>query len=126
MLDKKRIYTDKQKAFLEAMRDPDNGGNVRACMNLAGYHKNAPMGEVTASLSTELVAIAKDLMATHSIKATLSLFSVLDDPAMLGAGNVINAAKQILDRADVQHKEAEIKVGLGEGIVILPAKGAAV
>lgn len=122
MLDKKRIYTDQQKAFLNAMSDPDNGGNVRRCMDLAGYAKNSPMSSVTRSLKDELIAIAKDLMASHSIKATLSLFSVIDNPSQLGAANAINAAKQVLDRSNIVQEETNIKVNVGEGLVILPAK----
>ena len=123
MLKKDRIYTDMQKAFLEAMRDPDNAGNIRHCMNLAGYAKNSPTGQVVGPLQDELVAIAKELMASHSIKATFSLISVLDSPALPGAANVINAAKQVLDRANVVQKQEEVKLDVGKGIIILPAKG---
>lgn len=123
MLKKDRIYTDQQKAFLEAMRDPSNLGDVRRCMTIAGYSPNSPTSFVTSSLKEELVELAREIMASGAVKATFGLFSVLDNPSMLGASSKLKAASQILDRANVVTQEQDVKVNVGGGIVIMPAKG---
>lgn len=117
-----KTYTEKQKAFLMAMADISNGGDIRKCMEIAGYSPSNSSASVTSPLKDELIMISKELIASHSIKATSKVLELLDKPATPGAKIILEASKQLLDRAKVE-EDATLDIDVGSGIVILPAKG---
>lgn len=119
-------YTDKQRDFLLAMGDISNGGDVRKCMAIAGYAPENSSNSVTTPLKDELIEISKNIIASHSIKASVKLLELLDSPATPGAKVILDASKQLLDRANVAEQENTANIKVGSGIVILPAKGVTV
>lgn len=126
MTKKKRELTDLQKRLLTALADPENKGNIRHCMRLAGYNDNTQVSDVLDSLHEEMVEVANRMLASGSVRAALELIGVFDDPNEMGVRNKLTAAKEILDRAGVKSKENDGNVTVntnGGGIIILPAKG---
>ncbi len=122
---KEREYTEMQKAFLSALADRSNKGNIRACMRIAGFSDNTPISMIISSLHEEMTDIAKKLIAAAAPQATFSLLDVLDGESKSISGNreVLDAAKSILDRAGVVKKDTDsLEVKVGSGIIILPAK----
>lgn len=121
MKKEQKVYTDLQKAFLQHLGGEAKGDILKA-MKLAGYnHSNT--GDVIKSLRAEIIEIANDLLAANSVKATLGMVGILDNPESLGAKNTVAAAKEILDRAGIvkPSEDVNLKVPSG-GLVILPAK----
>lgn len=100
----RKDLTEKQEAFLQALFDPliGNGGqNVRKAMDTAGYSKSVRQWEVLEPLKDEIVARATYQLATASPSAVMGLLNVLEDPTKPGAKNLLQAAKEVLDRAGV-------------------------
>lgn len=122
MTDTKKVLTEKQSAFLHHLSN-DAKGDIRLAMDLAGYSKTTNQHEVIGSLKDEIIDITKDFMAANGLKAMSKLVGVLDSPNQLGASNIINAAKEVLDRAGVGKKlEQDVNIKF-DGVIILPAKG---
>jgi hypothetical protein len=117
----KRLYTDNQKAFLEAFEEDPT--DIRKAMNAAGYAVGVSKKEVTDSLHEEMVEIASKILAKNAGKAAMATVSVLENGNIAGASNVLKAAQMILDRAGVITKSdtLDLKIPSG-GIVIMPAK----
>lgn len=118
---KDKVYTEQQQLFLDALQPC--GGKIRAAMTVAGYAPGTPERYIINLLYEEIVDIANKLLAASAIEAALGLTGVLGEPEKLGNANVINAAKEILDRGGVTKKsEDSVKVDTSGGILILPAK----
>lgn len=119
---KEKQYTDQQLMFMEALRDPRNEGDLRKCMDIAGYSENSSPGIMIKALTDEIIEISKQLLAAHAAKASLKIVSVLDKPD-IHSKSIIAAAKEIFDRAGVvKQSEGDVKVNVGGGLLILPAK----
>lgn len=120
---KKRELTEQQEAFL-AYFSGEAKGNVRLAMDLAGYAKTTPTTYITNLLHEEMVEAANKIMASSAVKAALAIVGVVDDPATLNAKALIEAAKQVLDRAGVMKKsDADVNLKIPQGgLIILPAK----
>ena len=116
-------YTDKQLAFLEALGTTSQG-NIRGAMREAGYSETTHQKEVLGSLSDEIIALANNILSTHSVKAAFGLVGVLDDPTAMGAKNSIMAATQVLDRVGVVKREKLEVTTDQSGLFILPPKKA--
>jgi len=114
-------YTDKQLAFLEALGSTSQG-NIRGAMREAGYSDTTHQKEVLGSLSDEIIALANNILSTHSVQAAFGLVGVLDDPTAMGAKNSIMAATQILDRVGVVKREKLEVTTDQSGLFILPPK----
>tara|TARA_B100000085_G_scaffold82741_1_gene74544 strand:+ start:205 stop:606 length:402 start_codon:yes stop_codon:yes gene_type:complete len=121
MVDSAKEYTEKQKLFLEALYD-QAGGDIRAAMRMAGYSDTTKMQTVVEGLKDEIIAQSELLLASNTPKATYSILNVLNDPAHLGARNVVSAAREILDRAGVVKREKIEVSGPESGLFILPPK----
>lgn len=121
---KKRELTDQQKEFLSAMSDAANKGNIRKCMNLAGYSESVRTGWIVSVLSEELVEVASKMMAGSAVKAAANMDELLDEPGNLHAKTIVSVANSILDRAGLGKKDkGDISVKVpGGGLLILPAK----
>lgn len=119
---RKKELTEQQKEFLQHLSNPENKGNLRVCMDLAGFSKNTPTIYLIRQLKDEIIEVAKELMAAASVQATMSVIGVMTDPKALEARTVLTAAKEVLDRAGiVKQEDAAIRVPQG-GVVLLPAK----
>jgi len=123
---KEKVLTEKQQAFLKALGDPANRGDIRAAMDVAGYSKQTQPHEVLKNLADEVVEVANRLISGNAVKAVMGLVNVLDKPTTPGNKDVIAAAKELLDRAGVLKKGGD---ALGSGgikvenaVFILPAK----
>lgn len=123
MAEKKRVLSEQQEAFLSYFGG-EARGNVRLALDMAGYSKNISPSYITNLLHEEMVEVAQKVMSAHAAKAAFSVVGLLEDPATLNAKTIIEAAKQVLDRAGVMKKtdqDINLKVPQG-GLVILPAK----
>lgn len=123
-LKKDREYSDQQLAFLEALCAPENEGNIRRAMDIAGYSRATRPHVVLSSLREEVIERTQLMMALNAPKATQRLLSLLDNPTALGAKTLLAATKEILDRAGVTKQEKlEIKgPDTGGAMFILPPK----
>lgn len=118
---KDRVYTDQQRLFLDALIPCQ--GDIRAAMDIAGYAKTTSERYVVDTLYEEIVEMTNKFLAGNAIRAAVKMTEVLVDPAAVGNANKLNAAKEILDRGGVTKKgNDEIKVPVGHGLLILPAK----
>ena len=119
---KEKVYTEKELLFLENLSGPAKG-DVKKAMELAGYADSISPSVLRKQLKDEILEIAKNLLASQTIKAVVSLEEVLDAPGAFGASNKVKAAKEILDRAGILHQPDELRLNLGgQGVIILPAK----
>lgn len=116
-----RSTKEMQEIFLEALAGEANG-NLRAAMRIAGYSEGYPTARLIQTLSKEIIRVGEQLLAAHTIKAALSLVDGMDNGAMPGTANKINAAKEILDRAGVSKKNDQSTPPSTQTIVLLPAK----
>lgn len=117
----KKIYTEKQEAFLEALCG-EAKGNIRAAMNIAGYAPTTKISEVVGNLREEIIERASLMLAMNAPKATFSIINVLDEPDALGARNAVQAAREVLDRVGLVKKEqVEVQTSTG-GLFVLPPK----
>lgn len=117
----KRVYTEKQEAFLDALMG-EAKGNLREAMRIAGYSDSTKLHEVVGPLKQDIVDRASTVLALNAPKAAFSMLGVLDDPTALGARNQINAAKEILDRTGLVKKEQIEVTNTGGAMFILPPK----
>lgn len=117
----KRELTPLQQAFLEALFGEANG-DVRTAMNMAGYAKGAPIGQVVRPLKDEIVERAAEVIGANSAKAAIGVVAVLDDPSTINAQHKLKAAESILDRCGITKKEDIRVTGAEGGIFILPRK----
>ena len=121
MTEEFKQYTDKQRAFLDALMG-EAKGNHRKAMDIAGYAKTTKISEVTGSLNKEIIKAAEEMLAMNAPKAAFGIVGVLDDPSAMGARNSIAAAVQILDRTGLVKKEQIEVTNKGGGVFILPPK----
>jgi hypothetical protein len=114
--------TNLQKNFLDALAGPAKG-NLRDAMRIAGYSDNTRLQEVVVNLRQEIIDIAEQLLALNAVKAVHGLSDVIDTPGRLGASNIVNAAKEILDRVGINKKtDGAQTVIKADNVVILPPK----
>jgi hypothetical protein len=116
-----KTYTDMQKTFLEHLGG-EAGGDIRKAMRLAGYSENTQIREVVIPLRQEIIDLAENLLALNSVKAVMGLGDVIDNPGQMGAGNIVSAAKEILDRVGVSKKQEGVTQIKADNVFILPAK----
>lgn len=117
----KRVYTEKQEAFLNALMG-EARGNIRTAMREAGYSDTVKTSEVVSSLKDEIIERASMMLAMNAPKAAFGIVDVLDDPSALGARNAISAAREVLDRTGLVKKEQVQVEAKGGGLFVLPPK----
>lgn len=108
LVDPETGLDESEQHFLDILFDQCKG-NVREAMTLSGYPKNTPTSKVTKKLKTQIQELSKAYLAINTAKASIHLVSILDDPNMIGAKNVIATAKEILDRGGVFKEEDSVK-----------------
>lgn len=123
MTNKPKELTTLERTFLEHLFG-EAQGNFSKALKLAGYADTISASQIRRQLRDEIVEAAKEYMSGAAVKAIFATENVLDSPNQLGAANKIKAANSILDRAGMTGpKDGEVKLDVGKGIIILPAKG---
>lgn len=111
---------EREQYFLDILFD-ECAGDFKEAMKKSGYPNSTSVGEVRRKLSKEIKKASKEFIVSHTPNAAVKLIGVLSDPSAMGAKNIISAAKEILDRGDVNKDEAKIEIP-ENAIVILPPK----
>jgi hypothetical protein len=117
-----KVYTEKQRAFLEALMMKEVKGSIRKAMDVAGYSKTTTINSMIESLGHEIHERASRILAMNAPKAAWGMVDVLDDPGAMGARNSIAAAAQIMDRTGLVKKEQVEVKNTGGAMFILPPK----
>lgn len=112
---------DERETYLLDILFEECGGDFSTAFSKSGYTKDISLSSVRKKLAKEIKARTKDYIISQTPKAAYGLVNVLIDPNQLGAKNVISAAKEILDRGDV-NKEEHIFEMPDNIIVLLPPK----
>jgi hypothetical protein len=116
-----RVYTDKQRAFLECLFDNECKGNISAAKVKAGYSESTPNKMITDALTDEIAEVTRKFIATATTESAYALFDILRSPARVGNREKMAAAKDLLDRAGLVKTE-KVEVTTKEPVFILPAK----
>lgn len=111
---------EREQYFLDILFD-ECSGDFSLAMSKAGYTKDTPVGAIRRKLSKEIKKASKEYIVSLTPKAAVSLGSVLGTPDALGNKNLLSAAKEILDRGDVNKEEKSFDLP-ENAIVILPPK----
>lgn len=112
--------TLKDRAFLDFLNDQAQG-DIRKAMDLAGIPKSVPTSAITKRLGKQIKELTKDFLVSNTLKASHGLVSVLNDPTLQGAKNVIAASKEVLDRGGIFKEETIVAVD-EKNMFILPRK----
>jgi len=123
MLDTKRVYTDKQEAFLNALYDSETG-DVRQAMTVAGYTKESPSTFVINSLSKEILDVATFMLAKNAPRAANKIVDIMTSNEPIPQVNQkLQAAQTLLDRVGVvKEQKMNVEHNVSGGIFIMPAK----
>lgn len=107
MTNSKKQLTDKQKLFLDALFEVDDSlypsEHKRLCAiaKMAGYAEGTDPYGILKGLSEEVVARTTEFLALHAPKSAKSMVKIQENPTMLGAKNLLDASKEIMDRGGV-------------------------
>lgn len=114
--------TDMQQKFIDALFE--NGGNRREAMYSAGYSKGSNLhGVLTPRVVEAIVERASAELASGTPKAVMKLLGVLDDPTKPGTRDIIQAVREIMDRAGLAKVEkVQHDVSSSNALFILPPK----
>jgi hypothetical protein len=123
MLDTKRVYTDKQEAFLNALYDSETG-DVRQAMTVAGYTKESPSTFVINSLSKEILDVATFMLTKNAPRAASKIVDIMTSNEPIPQVNQkLQAAQTLLDRVGVvKEQKMNVEHNVSGGIFIMPAK----
>ena len=123
MLDTKRVYTDKQEAFLNALYDSETG-DVRQAMTVAGYTKESPSTFVINSLSKEILDVATFMLTKNAPRAASKIVDIMTSNEPIPQVNQkLQAAQTLLDRVGVvKEQKMNVEHNVSGGIFIIPAK----
>lgn len=116
LINEKTGLSEQEQYFLDVLFE-EAAGDIRSAMNLAGYPKSTPVGEIRRKLSKEIKKVSKEFIVSQTPRAAIQLVGVFNDPSAVGAKNIISAAKEILDRGDVNKDEQKLEIP--ENVVIL-------
>lgn len=119
---KKKELTALQTAFLEALRDPANKGDLKKCREAAGYPKTSSIEAIIRPIKDEILEIARDVLAGNSVKASLALVRGVDDFIEPGIKELTTNAEKILDRVGIVRGEVIKVENSGGRIAIIPAR----
>lgn len=119
---KAKEYTPNQQAFLAALRDPANKGDLKICKEIAGYDRTTTVGALIKGLKDEIIDIAKEMLAGNAVKASIAIVEGLDDPTALGIRDRATNAQAILDRVGVIKGERVVVDNAPNRIALLPRR----
>lgn len=117
---KQRKLTEMQQTFLNVLFEEAEGDPVKA-KHLAGYSPNVATSEVVRGLSKEIEELTRNFLAAKSTRAVWKMSQVLENPTDLGNKELMQAAKDLMDRAGLQKVE-KVEVKTDSPVFILPAK----
>ena len=115
-----RELTEMQKKFLEVLFHEAEGDVLKA-KKLAGYSDNVATSQVVKSMAKEIEEETRRFLSGKSAKAAWRMSKVLEDPTALGNKELMNAAKDIMDRAGLVKTE-KVEIEAKSPVFILPAK----
>jgi len=115
-----RVLTDKQQKFLDVLFEEAQGDPLQA-KKLAGYSENVPTSAVVTPLENEIADLTKKFIARSATKAAFAMTKVLGDPTALGNKELMQAAKDLLDRGGFV-KTDKVEITSETPLFILPAK----
>lgn len=115
-------FTELQEKFMDCLFE--NGGNKRQAIKDAGYHYKTPISKVmTEKVTAEIIRRAQQELSSTAPKAVLKLEGVLDDPTKPGNREVLQAAKEVLDRVGLAREErVKHEIETPNAIFVLPPK----
>lgn len=116
----KRELTEKQRNFLDLLFTKAKGDPSKAA-GMAGYAPTTKLSDIVEPLTEEIVEGTRKYITLHGPQAAISLVGILNDPTQLGSKEVLNAAKDILDRGGIKAPE-KLEVSSGSPLFILPEK----
>ena len=118
---RKPALTEKQEVFLDALFD--NGGNIRAAAEVAGYAVGS-IKWLKDRLADEIIDRTKTVLAGQSLKAANKLASLVDAPDITRGDDLrMKAAESILNRVGLGRQETlNHNVQAVHGVVLLPPK----
>ena len=118
---RKPALTEKQESFLEVLFE--NGGNVNAAAESAGYSKTS-VSWLRERLADEIVDRPRTMLAGQSLKAANKLVNLIDTPAIERGDDLrMKAAEAILNRVGLGKQETiNHNVQAVHGVVLLPPK----
>lgn len=115
----RKELTEKQAAFLDALLE-HRGSVPAACdaceiSQVYGY-------TLVKTLREEIIERAEEVLALQATRAAFRLQDGMENELGMGANNVIEAAKQILDRVGIVKKDKLEISGPTGGIFLFPEK----
>ena len=118
---RKPALTEKQESFLEVLFE--NGGNVNAAAESAGYSKTS-VSWLRERLADEIVDRTRTMLAGQSLKDANKLVNLIDTPAIERGDDLrMKAAEAILNRVGLGKQETiNHNVQAVHGVVLLPPK----
>lgn len=120
VVDKETGLSEKEMYFLSILFD-ECSGSVAEAMKQSGLHKETTPYKLRYKLKDKIAEASKAYLSASSARASVAVVRVLDEPELPGTKNILEAAKQILDRGGVFKEEKSVQVQ-EHNIFILPAK----
>jgi hypothetical protein len=121
-----KTLDERQQKFLEALFG-EAEGNYSKALRIAGYAPTTTKKDIVSTLRDEIVEYATNELALNTPKAISGILNVLGDGLKPGASNILKAAKEVLDRANIKPKESsDSNTGKTQNIFIMPAKNSTV
>ena len=118
---KKRVLSDQQQAFLDALAG-DAKGDFSLAKKMAGYAPTSNLKNIINELQDEILDLAKGMLVMAGPKAAHTYMDVLTDKAGMNVREKLNTASQIFDRIGLVKKDVVEVETKGASIVLLPAK----
>jgi hypothetical protein len=120
LIDPESGLNEREQYFLDVLFDLADG-DFEYAMSLAGFPKNYPVSKLRRKLSKEIKQATKEYIVSQTPKAARGLMKVLTSPGTIGNKDILQAAKEILDRGDVNKSEDVIEIP-DNVIILLPPK----
>ena len=109
LVNKETGLDEREEYFLDVLFTKAKG-DFELAMDLAGYPKSSSVSQLRKKLSKHIRDYTKDYIVSQTAKAAQQLVNVFQDPNALGTKNILTAAKEILDRGDVNKEEQKFEI----------------
>lgn len=118
-----RQLTDQEIAFIENLFNPEYKGQAIKAARAAGYSESTKTSTLISRLSDEILAYGEKVLVSHTPRAIMEMIKIFDEPTHPNVKDVINVAKEILDRAGLAKKQSmQIQHEGISNVFILPEK----
>ncbi len=121
-------YTPNQKRFAEVFveqsrTNPNYSEVCKVALISAGYAEGTSVTEIMRAVKDLIIELSSLRLVQMIPKIINGMESVVDNPSIPGAKNIIAAAIPLLDRAGIIKKEeSTLIVKQPDGILIMPCK----